>query len=191
MDSPDSNPPFHFQPASSSPRNNNNQLPPRKRYKDDNDDDITPPPKRQQFAVPKDVVEGSASRTITTWRKLHEINLLKGILEYYKQNGTYPFDDMTHMQRFYKDWIENREYVDEDVFTSKMVELPERFFKDQDKTLVLGKNVKAWMPRVDVRIYELSHMIWGGEDDDGGDGDDGGVCVDPKVDDQKLKEGGS
>ncbi|KAI3800536.1 hypothetical protein L1987_28627 [Smallanthus sonchifolius] len=181
----------HPSPDSASPigssSTNNNQLPPRKRNKsltpeDDNDINNTSKSKRHQFAIPKDVSEGSASRTISTWKKLHEINLLKSILEYYNENGTYPFDDSTHTQKFYKIWIERRVYIDEDVFTNKMVELPERFFKNQDKTFVLGANLKAWMPPSDVRIYELWSMIWGNKDDDidDFDDDDGGSCVDPK-----------
>ncbi|KAI3741313.1 hypothetical protein L1987_58985 [Smallanthus sonchifolius] len=189
--SPDSASPNPSEPGGSS---GNNQLPPRKRSKsstpeDDNAINNTGKSKRHQFAIPKDVSEGSASRTITTWKKLHEINLLKSILEYHNEHGTYPFDDSTHMQKFYKGWIERGVYIDEDVFTNKMVELPERFFKNQDKTFVLGANLKAWMPPADVRIYELSSMIWGNIKDDDDDFDDvddddddndGGSCVDPK-----------
>nr|GFA51494.1 cyclic nucleotide-binding domain-containing protein [Tanacetum cinerariifolium] len=48
----------------------------------------------------------TASRTITAWRKVHEITVLKAILEYYNVIGKYPFDNESHMQKFYKDWIE-------------------------------------------------------------------------------------
>nr|GEX45457.1 ribonuclease H-like domain-containing protein [Tanacetum cinerariifolium] len=50
----------------------------------------------------------TASRTITTWRKVHEIIVLKAILEYYNVIGKYPFYNESHMQKFYKDWIEWR-----------------------------------------------------------------------------------
>ncbi|GKE82270.1 hypothetical protein Tco_1552270, partial [Tanacetum coccineum] len=33
----------------------------------------------------------TASRTITAWRKVHEITVLKAILEYYNVIGKYPF----------------------------------------------------------------------------------------------------
>ncbi|KAK1420198.1 hypothetical protein QVD17_21597 [Tagetes erecta] len=187
-------------------------LPPRKQYsrsftflqEDINTDDIVTdksiaepitPTKLEQFAVPKEVKDGSASRTIIAWKKLHEINLLKSIIEYHNQNRVYPFDDLTHMQKFYKSWIEtNGVYIDEEVFSNKMVDLPERFYKNQVKLGTFGANLKAWMPPVEVAIYELSDMIWGNKDDDfeddfddvdlvGEDDDEGGTCIDPKNDD--------
>ncbi|KAL8192356.1 hypothetical protein R6Q57_027541 [Mikania cordata] len=167
----------------------NRHLPPRKRYRSftlDTDTAVKSTPRiHQQFAVPKDVVVGSASRTINTWRKLHEINLLKSMIEYHNKNGMYPFADSTHMQNFYKGWIKRNVYVDEDVFTTKMVELPERFFRDQDNVFIMGPKLKAWMPPLDVKIYELSHMIWGNIDGDDDvdeledDHDDASV-IDPK-----------
>ncbi|GKE26809.1 ulp1 protease family, C-terminal catalytic domain-containing protein [Tanacetum coccineum] len=100
----------------------------------------------------------TASRTITTWRKVHEITVLKAILEYYNVIGKYPFDNESHMQKFYKDWIEWRGvYVDQDVFTNKLVELHQRFFQNK-KIIAFGKNVL--MDHYDAEIYHLSHLIW-------------------------------
>lgn len=189
----------------------NSLIPPRKRltsftleldyHTTDKTEKTTEPTvrKKDQFAIPKEVKDGSASRTITAWKKLHEINLLKSILEYHNKNGVYPFDDSTHMEKFYESWIENEAYIDDDVFNNKMVELPERFYKNQVKLGTFGANMKAWMPPVEIEIYELSDMIWGNKDDDFDDDfddvtpvvdddddvDDGGSCIDPNNDDDQ------
>ncbi|GJX57197.1 hypothetical protein Tco_0287094 [Tanacetum coccineum] len=105
----------------------------------------------------------TASRTITAWRKVHEITVLKAILEYYDVIGKYPFDNESHMQKFYKDWIEWRGvYVDQDVFTNKLVELLQRFFQNK-KIIAYGENLP--MDYYDAEIYHLSHLIWAQEDD--------------------------
>ncbi|GJR76527.1 hypothetical protein Tco_0088892 [Tanacetum coccineum] len=45
----------------------------------------------------------TSKRTITAWRKMHEIDTLKAIIEYYNVAGTYHFVDQGHMQKFYED----------------------------------------------------------------------------------------
>ncbi|GKF16911.1 hypothetical protein Tco_0061829, partial [Tanacetum coccineum] len=73
----------------------------------------------------------TASRTITAWRKVHEITVLKAILEYYDVIGKYPFDNESHMQKFYKDWIEWR-----GVYVDQMYSLTNwlNYFKDSFRT---------------------------------------------------------
>ncbi|GJW65374.1 hypothetical protein Tco_0117258 [Tanacetum coccineum] len=44
----------------------------------------------------------ASRRTITAWRKMHEIDILKAIIEYHNVTGTYPFVDQGHMQKFMK-----------------------------------------------------------------------------------------
>ena len=113
--------------------------------------------------------ENTASRTITTWSKEHEITVLTCILEYFVANRKYPFVDNENMQQFYQEWIEWRGvYVDEDVFFNKMVELPERYHLHK-QMVISGQNVVASMESKDVQIYQLSHLIWGQEDEDDDD----------------------
>ncbi|PWA72518.1 hypothetical protein CTI12_AA269560 [Artemisia annua] len=105
----------------------------------------------------------TASRTITAWRKVHEITVLKAILEYYDVIGEYPFDNESHMQKFYKDWIAWRGvYVDQDVFINKLIELLQRFSQNK-KIIDFGENVL--MDYYDAEIHRLSHLIWAEEDD--------------------------
>ncbi|GJU25979.1 ulp1 protease family, C-terminal catalytic domain-containing protein [Tanacetum coccineum] len=98
------------------------------------------------------------------WSKEEEIFLLEGILEYYRKNKKYPFDDDSNMHLFYYEWSPSYGYyLDKEVLTDKMIELPERFFNIQD-AIVSGQNVFASMDRLDMQIHQLSYKIWGQED---------------------------
>ncbi|PWA52236.1 hypothetical protein CTI12_AA456700 [Artemisia annua] len=124
------------------------------------------PPKDHNKNTPTSTVYGDYTRyKIKPWSKEEEIILLNGILGYYRKNKKYPFDDDTNMLLFYHEWmLLSGAYIDQEVLTNKMLELPERFFNIQD-AIVSGQNVLASMDRLDMQIYQLSYKIWGQEDD--------------------------
>lgn len=156
--------------------------------KDDNKDIIT----GQSSSTPEENVESdSASKTIFAWQKLYEINILKGVLEHYKENGVYPFDNSSEMRKFYLSWIEKHGvHVDEDAFYDKLVDLPDRFFLNRQIvsfTSLANHIMEDWMDPLEVEIYQLSYKIWGPTRDDVNqdEGDEG------KDLSSKVNQGGS
>lgn len=105
--------------------------------------------------------ENTASRTINTWSKDHEITLLNTILGI-KETGKYPFANYDRdIKGFYNAWIKWRGvYVDEDLFTYKLTELAERFFENKKN---IGSGAYVYMDTNDGEIYRLSDLIWGEE----------------------------
>ncbi|GKE06933.1 ulp1 protease family, C-terminal catalytic domain-containing protein [Tanacetum coccineum] len=125
------------------------------------------PPKDHTKNTPTSTVSfGFTTGMIKTWSKEEEILLLKEILECYRKNKKYPFEDNTQMLLFYYEWMcLSGDYLDQEVLTNKMIESPERFFNIQE-AIVSGQIVVASMDRLDMEIYQLSYKIWGQEDDD-------------------------
>ncbi|XP_024992492.1 probable transcription factor At2g01370 [Cynara cardunculus var. scolymus] len=99
------------------------------------------------------------------WRR-EEINLLKGILDFYHTNGRYPYPDSNDLQNFFINWVQERGfYRDAMDLNRKMESLNLRFLTNTEKKSN-GEDIEANMDPTEREIFRLSNRVWGRENDD-------------------------
>ncbi|KAL7592491.1 hypothetical protein Lser_V15G31577 [Lactuca serriola] len=132
---------------------------------------LSMPSKRRQTesSTGKEVDDQTAINTVSSPRRKEEVNLLKDVLDFYHKTQTYPDADLDNLIKFYLQWIQGRveAYADEFEVGKKIDELNFRFFKKIGKKLN-GEDVEGAMDPVDIKIFQLSNLIWGLENDHGG-----------------------